>query len=163
MEGQFDDADEVWDEDDVFVSMMQSKLASSNAAVPQNPRVDDEDLHSKLIPQSEEDKDGEDDDEGYYDDDDEDNYDDIVEDDEFNFSCVASSASVKSTSFQTSKLNLDSRSNTDMMSHSVSNAVTKMRHMETSKRVSHTGRDDRATSEQCLDPRTRLILFRMLR
>mmetsp|Transcript_38746 Transcript_38746/g.75654 ORF Transcript_38746/g.75654 Transcript_38746/m.75654 type:complete len:566 (+) Transcript_38746:43-1740(+) len=26
----------------------------------------------------------------------------------------------------------------------------------------HTGRDDRATSEQCLDPRTRLILFKML-
>ncbi|KAL3780826.1 hypothetical protein HJC23_011075 [Cyclotella cryptica] len=48
------------------------------------------------------------------------------------------------------------------MSHAVSNAVTKMQHLESSKRKSHTGRDDRATSEQCLDPRTRLILFRML-
>jgi RIO kinase 1 len=48
------------------------------------------------------------------------------------------------------------------LSHSVSNSVTKMEQMETSKRASHTGRDDRATSEQCLDPRTRLLLFRML-
>ncbi|KAL7535428.1 hypothetical protein ACHAXR_006482 [Thalassiosira sp. AJA248-18] len=47
-------------------------------------------------------------------------------------------------------------------SHKVSNSVTKMQHLETSKRKSHTGRDDRATVEQCLDPRTRLILFRML-
>jgi RIO kinase 1 len=48
------------------------------------------------------------------------------------------------------------------MSHSVSNAVTKMRNMETTKKISHTGRDDRATTEQCLDPRTRLVLFRLL-
>ncbi len=54
-----------------------------------------------------------------------------------------------------SRINLNS-------SHKVSNAVTKMHHLETTKRKSHTGRDDRATSEQCLDPRTRLILFRML-
>ena len=37
-----------------------------------------------------------------------------------------------------------------------------MHKLETTKRTSHTGRDDRATSEQCLDPRTRLILFKML-
>jgi hypothetical protein len=30
------------------------------------------------------------------------------------------------------------------------------------KKPSHTGRDDRATTEQVLDPRTRLILFRLL-
>lgn len=48
------------------------------------------------------------------------------------------------------------------LSHAVSNSVTKMEHMESSKRASHTGRDDRATSEQCLDPRTRLLLFRLL-
>jgi hypothetical protein len=30
------------------------------------------------------------------------------------------------------------------------------------KRASHYGRDDRATSEQVLDPRTRLILFKLL-
>jgi RIO kinase 1 len=71
--------------------------------------------------------------------------------------------SLKSLSLSSSKLNLESRvMSTNSMSHSVSNAVTKMRHMETSKKASHTGRDDRATSEQCLDPRTRLILFRLL-
>ena len=54
-----------------------------------------------------------------------------------------------------SRINLNS-------SHKVSNAVSKMHHMESTKKKSHTGRDDRATSEQCLDPRTRLLLFRML-
>merc|ERR1719223_2360697 len=69
---------------------------------------------------------------------------------------------MKAVTLSSSKLNLDSMASSKAMSHSVSNAVTKMHHMETSKRTSHTGRDDRATSEQCLDPRTRLILFRLL-
>lgn len=47
-------------------------------------------------------------------------------------------------------------------SHAVSNAVNKMQKMETEKRILHTSRDDRATSEQCMDPRTRLMLFKML-
>jgi RIO kinase 1 len=37
-----------------------------------------------------------------------------------------------------------------------------MQDMEIKKRTLHTSRDDRATSEQCLDPRTRLMLFKML-
>lgn len=48
------------------------------------------------------------------------------------------------------------------LSHAVSNSVSKMQNLESHKRTSHTGRDDRATSEQCLDPRTRLLLFRLL-
>lgn len=58
----------------------------------------------------------------------------------------------------------DSISNSKKMnfSHAVSNAVSKMQKMETEKRTLHTSRDDRATSEQCLDPRTRLMLFKML-
>jgi RIO kinase 1 len=48
------------------------------------------------------------------------------------------------------------------LSHAVSNSVSKMQGMESSKQISHTGRDDRATSEQCMDPRTRLLLFRLL-
>jgi hypothetical protein len=48
------------------------------------------------------------------------------------------------------------------LSHSVFNSVSKMQDMESSKQISHTGRDDRATSEQCMDPRTRLLLFRLL-
>ena len=47
-------------------------------------------------------------------------------------------------------------------SHSVANTVSKMQEMEIKKRTLHTSRDDRATSEQCLDPRTRLMLFKML-
>ena len=53
--------------------------------------------------------------------------------------------------------------NTKMnFSHSVSNTVSKMQSIEVKKRTLHTSRDDRATSEQCLDPRTRLMLFKML-
>ena len=48
------------------------------------------------------------------------------------------------------------------ISHSVANTVMKMKDLEIQKRTLHTSRDDRATSEQCLDPRTRLMLFKML-
>lgn len=48
------------------------------------------------------------------------------------------------------------------MSHKVNNNVQKMQKMESTVHTKHTGRDDRATVEQCLDPRTRLILFRLL-
>ena len=48
------------------------------------------------------------------------------------------------------------------VSHSVANTVNKMQNMEIHKRTLHTSRDDRATSEQCLDPRTRLMLFKLL-
>jgi RIO kinase 1 len=47
-------------------------------------------------------------------------------------------------------------------SHSVSKTVSKMQDLEIKKRTLHTSRDDRATTEQCLDPRTRLMLFKML-
>jgi len=48
------------------------------------------------------------------------------------------------------------------LSHAVKNSVVQMRRMETSKQSRTQGRDDRATSEQVLDPRTRLILFKLL-
>jgi len=51
---------------------------------------------------------------------------------------------------------------TDSTSHKVSTSISKMQNLSLSKKTSHTGRDDRATSEQCLDPRTRLILFKLL-
>lgn len=63
------------------------------------------------------------------------------------------------SSGQTSKIPNSKKMN---FSHAVSNAVSKMQKMETEKRILHTSRDDRATSEQCLDPRTRLMLFKML-
>jgi len=48
------------------------------------------------------------------------------------------------------------------MQHSVSNTLHQMQNLETTKRSIHTGRDERATSEQVLDPRTRLMLFKFL-
>jgi RIO kinase 1 len=48
------------------------------------------------------------------------------------------------------------------LSHSVANSVHKMQMLESHKRTLTQGRDDRATSEQVLDPRTRLILFKLL-
>lgn len=48
------------------------------------------------------------------------------------------------------------------ISHAVHNSVQKMQHMETTKRTLTTDRNDRATTEQCLDPRTRLILFKLI-
>eukprot|EP00956_Cyclotella_meneghiniana_P038710 scaffold158638_cov20-Cyclotella_meneghiniana.AAC.1 len=89
--------------------------------------------------------------------------DDMYDEDMLPTSCKStilssSGGTVNNTTVSSARINLDSKK----MSHAVSNAVTKMQHLESSKRKSHTGRDDRATSEQCLDPRTRLILFRML-
>ena len=51
---------------------------------------------------------------------------------------------------------------TSNTSHATMNSKTAMESMETSKASKHTGRDDRATSEQVLDPRTRLIVFKLL-
>jgi RIO kinase 1 len=48
------------------------------------------------------------------------------------------------------------------LSHAVANSVAKMESLEKSKRTMNQGRDDRATSEQVLDPRTRMILFKLL-
>lgn len=59
-------------------------------------------------------------------------------------------------------INMSSNNSKMNFSHSVSNTVSKMQSIEVKKRVLHTSRDDRATSEQCLDPRTRLMLFKML-
>ena len=47
------------------------------------------------------------------------------------------------------------------LSNRVSNEINKSE-KSANKRVNYYGRDDRATSEQVLDPRTRLILFKLL-
>lgn len=51
----------------------------------------------------------------------------------------------------------------DDSSHRVRNAVAAMQDLELHKRTLHQDRNDRATSEQVLDPRTRMILFKLLR
>ena len=157
--GQYDDA--YTNDDEAFIAMMQEKVAfaeskevtkENNDSIIVEVAISDESPRSQNSATIEEE---------LFDD-----YDEEYDDDVFlgNESCiggVGNGVNMKSMSFQSSKLNLDSKSN-KAMSHSVSNAVTKMHNMETSKRTSHTGRDDRATSEQCLDPRTRMILFKLL-
>ena len=148
MTGQFDDAHD--DEggpraqsDDDFVRAMQAKLLNHGVSQAQAPAADDEGHADYAYDDEEEDYGDEDD---AYD-----------LDDDVPLHCKGSSSTQQllDAGAGASRINLNS-------SHKVSNAVTKMQNLETTKRKSHTGRDDRATSEQCLDPRTRLILFRML-
>jgi len=160
--GQFDDADE----DDAFVKLMQSRMEIAvkheGISVEKVPELDykknnDEEVkiaedENPPAPQGYEEE-YEDDD--YYEEDFE------FEDTHLSGGGSGGNINMKSVTLSSSKLNLDSTASKSM-SHSVSNAITKMGHMESSKRISHTGRDDRATSEQCLDPRTRLMLFRLL-
>lgn len=123
------------EDDGDFVAMMQQRLDVAN--------------EKALGMEMNHDRDDDEDDVDDYDDD---MYDDL-EEELTGGGALLSSMSETGFSGAAAKMNL---------SHSVSNSVTKMEQLETSKRASHTGRDDRATSEQCLDPRTRLLLFRML-
>eukprot|EP00538_Stauroneis_constricta_P013001 CAMPEP_0119556870 /NCGR_PEP_ID=MMETSP1352-20130426/8686_1 /TAXON_ID=265584 /ORGANISM="Stauroneis constricta, Strain CCMP1120" /LENGTH=603 /DNA_ID=CAMNT_0007603881 /DNA_START=96 /DNA_END=1907 /DNA_ORIENTATION=+ len=99
-----------------------------------------------------------DDDEYYYENDDDDDDDDYIYDKDDN--PIFSSSGGGGVSSTNMKAFTDSKKMN--FSHSVGNSVSKMQALETKKRTLHTSRDDRATSEQCLDPRTRLMLFKML-
>jgi len=48
------------------------------------------------------------------------------------------------------------------VSQAVNSQIKNSEKITHQKRTLHTGRDDRATTEQCLDPRTRYILFKLL-
>ena len=151
-DGQFDDAKEEGgvivegcsnDDDDYFVKAMREKMMMYAPPPPSPPMSNNY----------------EDKDDYVYDEDDEDD-DYFMEGDNF-ISGASKGGGGKVISQQhleglgSSRINLHS-------SHKVSTSITQMQHLESSKKKSHTGRDDRATVEQCLDPRTRLILFRML-
>ena len=103
--------------------------------------------------------DDEEENEEYYDIDEEDYYYD--EDDNVIFSTggggVGASSGGRTITSSTATSNMKNN-----MKHSVANSVQKMQQLEIKKRTLHTSRDDRATSEQCLDPRTRLMLFKLL-
>jgi len=152
--GQFDDPEP--EDEDIFIAKMQCRVSVENVGI----------TSKNLLPCSEEQNNKEeeknhDDDYEYddYDDCDDDHYDHLLEDG-LQFKTTASSGiNLNSSSIQSNKLNLSTCTST---SHSVSNSISKMHQLATTKKASHTGRDDRATSEQCLDPRTRLILFRLL-
>lgn len=154
MSGQFDDAVEVKEgctirSDDDFVKAMQEKMMLLSKQQTSNDPAG----NANVAENAEEKVD-----EYCYDEQDDDLYDDNLMDDDDVLQSkggMSSSQSHKLDGLGSARINLNS-------SHKVSNSVTKMQQLETSKRKSHTGRDDRATTEQCLDPRTRLILFRML-
>jgi len=154
MSGQFDDAVEVKEgctirSDDDFVKAMQEKMMLLSKQQTSNDPAG----NANVVENAEEKVD-----EYCYDEQDDDLYDDNLMDDDDVLQSkggISSSQSHKLDGLGSARINLNS-------SHKVSNSVTKMQQLETSKRKSHTGRDDRATTEQCLDPRTRLILFRML-
>jgi len=100
------------------------------------------------------------DDDDFYDED----YDDDDEDDDYLYdehenAIVGGYSASPSHHTNSTNMSMGKKMN---FSHSVANSVSKMQDMEIKKRTLHTSRDDRATSEQCLDPRTRLMLFKML-
>ena len=161
MSGQFDDADEgdisgplhqnLTDQsDDDFVKAMRAKMMLVSQEQQPKPSVTIETNKSNQV-------NNKNDDEYYIEEDEEDDdlFDLMDDEDLLAGKGIGGSTQSHLADAGNSRINLNS-------SHKVSNAVSKMHHMESSKKKSHTGRDDRATSEQCLDPRTRLILFRML-
>jgi RIO kinase 1 len=145
--GQFDDADS---DDDQFVAPLQpqqkQQLLGSNNNDAKTATTTKEQVVEESFLKDEEDE---------YDDDDEDYlYDDYDGD---------PNTSGGGCSGRLSLATLGSTSNKNMnLSHSVANSVAKMEVLETHKRTLNQGRDDRATSEQVLDPRTRMILFKLL-
>jgi RIO kinase 1 len=100
--------------------------------------------------------DDDDDDKHLFDDDENDDYDYLLG------STNSSNADGRSRHVSTNNMDHFTLGKKMNFSHSVANMVTKMQDMEIKKRILHTSRDDRATMEQCLDPRTRLMLFKML-
>jgi len=176
VQGQFDDADED-DEGSSFLGQNQTSTNKNEGMITQKPTMVDAvtDDKNKVDSHQEEGEEEHYKEEEYYDEEEEE--DDEYELDEYELRGMKglSSTNVSNTnnsnnntisaSLGASRINLESRSvsSGSNTSHSVNNTIHKMQKMETSaNRTSHTGRDDRATTETCLDPRTRLILFRLM-
>jgi RIO kinase 1 len=164
--GQFDDAD--GDEDDFVFAMQKkqeqeqlqriNKSKNEKIVTTKEQSVLDETISKMAVKdsnnnQSKQRKEEEDDMDDY-DDDDEDDYYDYVDDPLAGGGAAGGRLSVATLSATSSK-NMN-------LSHSVANSVAKMEVLETHKRTLNQGRDDRATMEQVLDPRTRMILFKLL-
>ena len=139
--GQFDDVDE---QDDV-PNTTAKEAATTNIDTTMN--VVDSIKNSFTVTDQED---------NYYDDDEDEDFEDNDEDyygyDDDDAPVVAGSKQHNNSSNMMKSL----------VSHAVQNSVTKMQHQEQTKRTLTTDRNDRATTEQCLDPRTRLILFKLI-
>jgi RIO kinase 1 len=149
--GQFEDADEI---DTVTEISFFNEVYSAPAAHRQQHIVSKEE-HPKLSVQVVDDCE-----------DDVDDYDDYG-DYEYEDRYGEDDAPIQSSSklqgaFHSASLDAHLNASLRVSSHTVRNSVAAMQDMETAKRSLHTDRNDRATSEQVLDPRTRMILFKML-
>lgn len=160
--GQFDDPDEkasrLISSDDDGVVMTRTRQQQQHDSTVVDAKHDDAAVEEDY-------DDGNDDDDDDYDDDYW--YDDHYGHDGGHKGCggglnMASLADSVNHKVNLSRCNNNNNSDNNL-SHAVANSVHKMNHMEeTGVRSRTQGRDDRATSEQVLDPRTRLILFKLL-
>jgi len=123
-------------EDDavVVLNAIKNSFVTNDAVAGAEVVSDDEDY---------DDDDDDDDNDYYYDYDDQDNP-------------VASTSATGASVLSSNNMNLQKQT------HAVHKMVQKAEHLETTKRILTTDRNDRATTEQCLDPRTRLILFKLI-
>ena len=148
--GQFEDANDDDDEEEQQQQQLPlEKKKNRSTPFPTQPSV---------RASTEEYNDDDDDDEDM-DGDDDDYYYDYDEDELLGGGNIHSTATMAGLQGQNSCYNNNQKMN---LSHAVANSMAKMQDMETHKRTLTQGRDDRATSEQVLDPRTRLILFKLL-
>ena len=170
--GQFDDAsDDENGNEDAFVAMMQARLAVQHGEKSEHKnehKSHEHDESQNAAPEHDNElAEVEEYDDYYYEEDEEDDelyYDELISNDiggGGGGGGGALAAAQDGAASSSAKVSFNSKVNLDM-SHSVHNSVQKMRAMEVTKKGKHTGRDDRATSEQVLDPRTRLILFKLV-
>jgi len=176
VKGQFDDASDAEDEDDAFITMMQRRLAitsngpSSQKGIEKSTEEESEygkkclknsietKSQSQLSSKKKESIDNFNtrESEEHDDDFDYDSYDD-EETGAFSLTTTGKNLAKASSNvdISTKKMNLS-------ISHSVANSIERKEKKRNQQQSNHTGRDDRATSEQVMDPRTRMILFKLL-
>jgi RIO kinase 1 len=157
--GQFDDADET--AQDLPTSESRSILSNdrvvttsaSPSRIQQQQQSQQRPTQSPATVRFEDD---------YYEDYDDDEDDDWYHDDDMGVAAAGGGAS--SQHYTGNNNNMASSMSTKNMnfSHSVANRVSQLQDLELSKTAKTQGRDDRATSEQVMDPRTRMILFKLL-
>ena len=163
--GQFDDASDDENEDDTFVLMMQNRVAlqsKSNDDRSKTFRKEDEKKTSLKNFQYE--KKHESNNEEIHVEENDFDYDSYEDDDLLSdgYSVTATGKNLAKMSLHSSNVDIPSKKMNLSISHSVVNSIQQNEKKRNQQQSNHTGRDDRATSEQVLDPRTRMILFKLL-
>lgn len=153
MHGQFDDADSDDDKKPVFkVTVLPPPAPSSASSLKKVslPSPKTQEPVQKSQPNDESDE-NEDEEEDYDDEYDDDYYEGSGERGKVEVGGGLGSALEKNVS--SGKMNISQR---------MTNQITNADSVAGKRGANHTGRDDRATSEQVMDPRTRLMLFKLL-